>query len=250
MPKLRRSDGRPEHRSIDDIIRDSIDPGDLRNLPGWGRPIDLEDYFASGPDQRVAHRLLKDNRVLPQSLQDRKDAEELRLKADALWEKAIGAAQNDRAAIERFAGALAALFADSGQADAALAPSPWPAWAPPPCALAPPTAAQALAVARTLGPAVEVYNRRVELAVSHRLHLLRQANECIDRLNRQVAFSRDLPGSLQLQRLPLEAEEARLRAALPRLAELPQGLEALLLAHAQEANPSRWRRLARRLQRR
>lgn len=245
MPKLRRSDGRPEYRSIDDIIKDALDSDDLRRLPGWGRPIDLDDYFSSGPDQRVAHRLLKDNRVLPQSLQDRKDAEDLRLEADTLWEKALTDSKRVRGAIERYACALAALFADQAAAEAALAPTPWPDWAPTPCALAPPTPNQAQAVGQTLGPLVTRYNRRVELAVSHRLHLLQRANECIDRLNRQVVFSRDLPAGLQLQRLGLENEQSRLRQALPRLAELPPDLCDRLRAYTRGTRPSLWRLLHR-----
>ena len=53
-PKFLQSDGRPEHRSIDEILRDAIAGGDFNDLPGRGRPLDLEDYFASGPEHRMA----------------------------------------------------------------------------------------------------------------------------------------------------------------------------------------------------
>jgi hypothetical protein len=243
MPQLRRADGRPEPRSIDQIIKDAIDAEELEKLPGWGRPIDLEDYFSSGPDQRAANKLLKDNRVLPQSLQDRKDAEQLSLTAEKQLAQADNLLMQRRVTIDRAATAFAALFRDHAEANAILAPCSWPAFSPAPCALAPPTLDQALAVGQTLGPALRGYNRQIEILLSQNLHLLGRANECINRLNGQVMFSRDLPGGLQMHTHDLEAVAAKLKQNYALLDPLPDDLDQRLLAYAKSVRPSAWRRL-------
>jgi hypothetical protein len=72
---LRTPDGRPEMRNPDQILKDAA-AEISKDLPTKGRKLDLDTYFRSGGEHRVAHRLLKDNGVLPQHLQDRKEAEQ------------------------------------------------------------------------------------------------------------------------------------------------------------------------------
>lgn len=72
---LRKADGTPELRNMDDLLREAGKEGAFSNLPGHGKPIDLSSYFAGGNDTRIAHKLLADNAVLPRSLQFLKDAE-------------------------------------------------------------------------------------------------------------------------------------------------------------------------------
>ena len=81
MSPRRQPDGRPEWRSVDELLAQAIAGEDFATLPGKGQPLDLSAYFASGPEHRIAGKLLKDNAVLPQTLQDRRDAEQLRTQA-------------------------------------------------------------------------------------------------------------------------------------------------------------------------
>ncbi len=51
--------------------------GDFDNLPGYGRPLRLDDDSTVPEDLRVGYRLLKNAGYLPEELQDRKDALQL-----------------------------------------------------------------------------------------------------------------------------------------------------------------------------
>ncbi len=50
-------------------IREAIDNGDLENLPGEGKPIDLKSYFSMPAETRMAYDLLKNANVLPEEVQ-------------------------------------------------------------------------------------------------------------------------------------------------------------------------------------
>ena len=82
-PLRRQAKGKIEFRSVDEMLEEDLKEDNLAVLPDWGKPLDLKKYFASGPEHRVAHKLLIDNQVLPQSLQERKEAEQLTLAARA-----------------------------------------------------------------------------------------------------------------------------------------------------------------------
>ncbi len=51
--------------------------GDFDNLPGYGRPLRLDDDSTVPEDLRVGYRLLKNAGYLPEELQDRQDALQL-----------------------------------------------------------------------------------------------------------------------------------------------------------------------------
>jgi hypothetical protein len=50
-------------------IRDAITEGKFDNLPNAGQPIDLEDYFRTPPEMRLAHSILKSANCLPEELE-------------------------------------------------------------------------------------------------------------------------------------------------------------------------------------
>ncbi|XBS69440.1 DUF1992 domain-containing protein [Acerihabitans sp. KWT182] len=52
--------------------------GEFDNLPGYGRPLQLEDDSAVPEELRTGYRLLKNSGYLPPPLQDRKDALQLK----------------------------------------------------------------------------------------------------------------------------------------------------------------------------
>ena len=48
----------PKH-SIDEIIRQAMQEGKFDDLPGKGKPLNLEEHPHQDPEWRVAHHLLK-----------------------------------------------------------------------------------------------------------------------------------------------------------------------------------------------
>lgn len=59
---------------VEKYIKDAQEKGDFDNLPGSGKPINLDDDSAVPEDLRVAYRILKNAGFLPPLLQDRKEA--------------------------------------------------------------------------------------------------------------------------------------------------------------------------------
>ena len=54
-------------------IREAIERGDFDDLPGKGRPLDLEDDSHLPPDLRMAYKILKNADCLPPELELRKE---------------------------------------------------------------------------------------------------------------------------------------------------------------------------------
>ncbi len=73
----RKPDGRPEYRSPDERLKNTISEEDWARLPGKGKRLDLREYFQSGEEHRLANKILRDNQILPQHLQDRKEIERI-----------------------------------------------------------------------------------------------------------------------------------------------------------------------------
>ena len=57
-------------------IQDSISRGELRDLPGEGQPLHLEDDSAIPEELRAAYRILKNAGFLPPELQWRRELQE------------------------------------------------------------------------------------------------------------------------------------------------------------------------------
>lgn len=57
-------------------IQEAIDRGELRGLPGEGKPLRLEDDSAIPEELRAAYRLLKNAGFLPPELQLRREVRE------------------------------------------------------------------------------------------------------------------------------------------------------------------------------
>jgi hypothetical protein len=244
MSPRRQPDGRPEWRSVDELLAQAIAGEDFATLPGKGQPLDLSAYFASGPEHRIAGKLLKDNAVLPQTLQDRRDAEQLYTQASqtlATQKEYLSALKTK---IRAQAPALCRFFPDRPTALAALGLSIWPEYFSEPEG-APLLARRTLLDnAKRLAELVAAYNRRIEVAIAEYLDSLRQANACVERLNQQVAFSRHLPAGLQLKTSDLTEAETQVRATLSPLTPLPADLAQRLDHYYKAARPSLWRRLS------
>ncbi|GBU13005.1 hypothetical protein AwEntero_16060 [Enterobacterales bacterium] len=71
-------------RLAEQKIAEAIKNGDLNNLPGAGKPLQLDDDNAVPDKLRLAYRILKNAGYLPPELQDRKEALELKDMLDVL----------------------------------------------------------------------------------------------------------------------------------------------------------------------
>ena len=54
-------------------IREAINEGELENLPGKGKPLNLDEDRHIPPDLRLAHKILKNADCLPPELELRKE---------------------------------------------------------------------------------------------------------------------------------------------------------------------------------
>ena len=68
---------------IEDQISKAIARGEFDNLPGKGKPLDLDWYFSMPEDLRMGYSILRNNRVLPQEAQILKEIEELKRQLDS-----------------------------------------------------------------------------------------------------------------------------------------------------------------------
>jgi hypothetical protein len=59
--------------SVERIIREAIERGELDNLQGKGQPLDLRENPFEDPDLRTVHRLLRNAGFAPAWLEERKD---------------------------------------------------------------------------------------------------------------------------------------------------------------------------------
>jgi len=68
----------PFSRVAERRIRDAMAQGEFDNLPGAGKPLDLEEYFATPEDLRMAFSILKNARCAPAEVELLKDIARLR----------------------------------------------------------------------------------------------------------------------------------------------------------------------------
>ena len=62
------------------MIKAAIDRGEFKNLEGEGKPINLDDYFATPEDLRMGYSVLKSNDIVPEEIDRLKEIGELREK--------------------------------------------------------------------------------------------------------------------------------------------------------------------------
>ena len=55
--------------AIEQKIREAIERGDFDNLSGKGKPIDLDAYFNTPEDLRMAFSMLKSNEFVPEEVE-------------------------------------------------------------------------------------------------------------------------------------------------------------------------------------
>ncbi|HKQ99851.1 MAG TPA: DUF1992 domain-containing protein [Pyrinomonadaceae bacterium] len=68
---------------VEDQIRKAVAKGEFDNLPGKGKPIDLEGYFQTPEDLRICYSILKEGQFVPEEVETLKEIEVLREKLAA-----------------------------------------------------------------------------------------------------------------------------------------------------------------------
>lgn len=68
--------------TIEEIIQDAIARGEFDNLPGKGKPLDHDAYFALPEDQRLAYSMLRNAGFVPEEVALLKEIKELRERLD------------------------------------------------------------------------------------------------------------------------------------------------------------------------
>lgn len=63
---------------VEEKIQEAMTNGEFDNLPGKGKPINLDAYFATPEDVRIAYSLLKSSGFVPEAAQLLKDVESLK----------------------------------------------------------------------------------------------------------------------------------------------------------------------------
>jgi hypothetical protein len=63
--------------AIEQKIKEAMARGEFDNLPGAGKPIDLEAYFNTPEDMRMAFAMLKSNEFVPEEVEIFKEISEL-----------------------------------------------------------------------------------------------------------------------------------------------------------------------------
>ncbi|MEE8397466.1 MAG: DUF1992 domain-containing protein [Desulfobacterales bacterium] len=70
-------------KSVEEQIKAAMARGEFDNLPGKGKPLDLETYFKTPPHLRMAFHILKGSGYLPYELTLRKEIEDLKAQREA-----------------------------------------------------------------------------------------------------------------------------------------------------------------------
>lgn len=82
-------------RIIESIIKDAQQRGDFDNLPGKGKPIDLEAYFNTPEEVRNAYAILKNAGIVPAEIELLQDIAALKDRLTTTYE------ENERSRIQK-----------------------------------------------------------------------------------------------------------------------------------------------------
>jgi Domain of unknown function (DUF1992) len=70
-------------KNIDEKIKEAIARGEFDNLPGKGKPLDLDAYFATPEHLRMGYSILKDADIIPEEVELLKQIEALKKSLDS-----------------------------------------------------------------------------------------------------------------------------------------------------------------------
>lgn len=82
--------------AIEEKIREAMARGEFDNLPGSGKPIDLDAYFNTPEDLRMAYSILKSNSFVPEEIELMNEIAGLKEKLGTMDDGPDAAALRDR----------------------------------------------------------------------------------------------------------------------------------------------------------
>lgn len=82
--------------AIEQKIREAIGRGEFDNLAGSGKPLDLDAYFNTPEDLRLAFSILKSNDFVPEEVEIMKEIASLKEKLESSTEEAAVAALREK----------------------------------------------------------------------------------------------------------------------------------------------------------
>ncbi len=215
----RNPDGSRAIRSVDDLLAEAVAPEAIQHLPGKGQPLDLQGYFHADPEQRVASRLMRDNNILPQPLQDRREAEISRDRMVATLKSTVLDLNERARRIHQWGACLSILLAAEAE---------WSQMNLPDYMLHPMMHPRASAletnprdVVAELVTCVQAYRSCRRRARQRLLEISTQARDKARGLNEHVMLNRHLPASLQIGDVDVKAHLAAFDAAAADLPDLP-----------------------------
>lgn len=89
-----------EPKGVEELISAAVARGEFDDLPGTGRPLDLDEYFRAPEDLRMGYSILKGGGFVPEEVQLLKDvealAEELKTCRDERRKSEIDRAMRDK----------------------------------------------------------------------------------------------------------------------------------------------------------
>jgi len=243
--KRRRFDGKPETRSLDDLLAEASMDDVVQRLPGKGQPIDLGGYLHADAESRVANKLLADHHVIPKPLQDRREAEKLDQQADIDTSSAIQDLEARRQIVEDLQRKLSTSWPESVSAsDVFPDQNPLPRWLQ--VAGSGTSRGDWGPLAAELAIASAVHNRRRLIARRKVEASLAKASEIARRLNTQVLLTRTLAPGVQMAPVRVQARLQHVDDNCPTVEAVPEDLEARLHRALRAAQPPWWKTLWRR----
>ena len=82
--------------AIEKQIKEAMARGEFDNLPGSGKPLDLEAYFNTPEDLRMAYSLLRSNDFIPEEVEIMKEISSLKEKLGTVTEKSDAAVLREK----------------------------------------------------------------------------------------------------------------------------------------------------------
>src|SRR5262245_48315311 len=70
-------------KDVDEKIKEAIARGEFENLPGKGKPLDLDAYFATPEHLRMAYSILKNANIIPEEMELLRQIEGLKKSLDS-----------------------------------------------------------------------------------------------------------------------------------------------------------------------
>ena len=77
---------------IEEKIREAMEKGEFDNLPGKGKPLDLDAYFATPADLRLGYSVLKSAGCLPVEVELQNEIEALKARLSVCDDERAGEA--------------------------------------------------------------------------------------------------------------------------------------------------------------